>query len=112
MNINPIVKAALASLNLPVEANVYNGTATEYIQFNYADERPEVYADDADQLDSTSIQVHYFTKSNPQVNKKAIRRLLRAAGFTITGTQEFYESDTNYNHIVVECWIEGIIDDA
>ena len=26
-------------------------------------------------------------------------------------TQEFYETDTKYNHIVVEVWIEGIVED-
>ena len=79
MNINATVINALTSLKLPVHANVYNGTADEYITFNYADERPALRADDTDILDETTIQVHYFTRGNPQTNKKAIRRLLRAA---------------------------------
>ena len=111
MNINSIVISALSSLSLPVAANVYTGTAEEYITFNYADERPALRADDTDILDETTIQVHYFTRSNPQTNKKAIRRLLRAAGFTIQSTQEIYESDTGYFHIVVYAWVEGAIND-
>ena len=111
MNVNVTVISALSSLNLPTYANVYTGTADEYITFNYADERPVVRADDTDILDETTIQVHYFTRGDPSTNKKAIRRLLRAAGFTIISTSEFYESDTNYFHIVVEAWIEGVIDD-
>lgn len=111
MNISTTVINALASLSLPVHANVYNGTADEYITFNYADERPVVRADDTDILDETTIQVHYFTKGNPQTNKKAIRRLLRAAGFTIQSTQELYESDTGYFHVVVYAYIEGAVDD-
>lgn len=111
MNINPTIIAALTSLNLPVHANVYNGTASEYITFNYADERPALNADDEDILDETTIQVHYFTRSDPQTNKRAIRRLLRAAGFTIQSTQELYESDTGYTHVVVYAWIEGAVDD-
>ena len=111
MNVNPIVKSALASLNLPVSANTYDGTAVEYITFNYVDERPSLYADDTDINDQTIVQVHYFTKSDPQTNKKAIRRLLRAVGFTIISTQEFYESDTKFVHVVIEAWIEGIIED-
>lgn len=111
MNINPIVISALSPLGLPVSANVYEGTADEYVTFNYADERPVVRADDTDILDETEIQVHYFTRGNPQPNKKAIRRLLRASGFTILDTSEFYESDTKYTHIVVEAWIEGVIQD-
>lgn len=111
MNINPIVISALTPLGLPVSPNVYEGTATDYIIFNYSDERPAVNADDTDILDETSIQVHYFTKGNPQANKKAIRRLLRAGGFSIGATREFYESDTKYTHVVVEASIDGVIDD-
>lgn len=111
MNINTTVTTALASLSLPVAANVYNGTAEEYLTFNYADERPALRADDTDILDETTIQVHYFTRGNPQTNKKAIRRLLRAAGFTIQSTQELYEGDTGFFHVVVYAWVEGVIDD-
>ncbi len=111
MNINATVINALSSLGLPVHANVYNGTADEYITFNYADERPVVRADDVDILDETTIQVHYFTRTDPSTNKKAIRRLLRAAGFTIQSTQELYESDTQYFHVVVYAYIEGAIND-
>src|SRR5665647_1178749 len=102
MNVNPTIKAALASL-APVYPNHYDGAATDYITFNYSDERPALRADDTDTDDETTVQVHYFTKSDPQTNKKAIRRLLRAAGFTIISTQELYESDTKFTHIVVEC---------
>lgn len=111
MNINETVISALASLSLPVAANVYTGTADSYITFNYADERPALRADDEDVLDETTIQVHYFTRGNPQTNKKAIRRLLRAAGFTIQSTQEIYESDTGYTHVVVYAWVDGAVDD-
>lgn len=111
MNINALVINALSSLPIPVSVNVYNGTADEYVVFNYADERPVLRADDTDILDETTIQVHYFTRSNPQDNKKAIRRLLRAAGFTIQSTQELYESDTGYFHVVVYAYIDGAIDD-
>lgn len=111
MNINSTVIAALTSLSLPVSANVYDGSDDDYITFNYADERPVLRADDTDLMDETTIQVHYFTRSNPQANKKAIRKALRDAGFTIINTSEFYETDTKYNHIVVEAWIEGEIND-
>lgn len=111
MNINATVVSGLSSLALPVHANVYNGTADEYITFNYADERPALRADDTDIYDETTIQVHYFARTNPQTNKKAIRRLLRAAGFTIQSTQELYESDTGFYHVVVYAWIEGAIND-
>lgn len=112
MNINPTIIAALASLSMPVAPNVYDGQADEYITFNYADERPEIYANDTDISDATYVQVHYFTRSDPQINKKAIRRLLRAAGFTIYDTSEIYESDTKFTHVIVSAWIEGEVDDS
>ena len=111
MNINATVKSALSSLNLPIAANVFTGNADEYITHNYADERPVVRADDEDLLDQTVVQVHYYTRGNPLANKKAIRRLLRAAGFTIQSTAEIYENDTGFNHVIVYAWIEGIIND-
>lgn len=111
MNVNPLIVSALSPLGFPVSPNVYKGTATEYITFNYADERPAVYADDEDILDETTVQVHYFTKGNPQANKKAIRRLLRSSGFSIQSTQELYESDTGYTHVVIYAWIDGVVDD-
>lgn len=112
MNVNPIIIAAMATIG-----TAYPNVCTidplpdEYITFNYADERPSLSADDDDVLDTTAVQVHYFTKGNPQQNKKAIRRALRNAGFTIQDTSEFYESDTKYTHVVVEAVIEGEIDD-
>lgn len=111
MNINQTIITGLSSLNLPVSPNVNLDGANEYITFNYVDERPALRADDTDIYDETIIQVHYFTKKNPQTNKKAIRRLLRASGFTIISTSEFYESDTMFNHVVVEAWIDGVIND-
>jgi len=109
MNVNSLIISALSSLSLPVDAGVYAGSATEYIYFNYSDERPVLRADDEDLTDMTTVQVHYFTKTNPQTVKKSIQTLLRDADFTIINVQEFFESDTQYNHIVVECWIEGFI---
>ena len=57
---------------------MYEGTADEYITFNYSDERPAMRADDTDELDETSVQVHLFTRNNPQQAKKDIRRLLQS----------------------------------
>ena len=112
MNVNKIMISALASIATPYP-NVcpIDPLPDEYITFNYSDERPALRADDTDIYDETEIQVHYFTRGNPQTNKKAIRRLLRTSGFTILNTSEFYESDTKYIHIVVEAWIEGVIED-
>ena len=111
MNVNPIIISALNSLKLPVFPNAYEGAADEYITFNYAGEAPSLYADDTDVLDETIVQVHYFTRGNPQPKKKAIRRLLRVSGFTISNTLELYEKDTKFTHVVVEASIGSIIND-
>ena len=62
MNVNPIIKQALDPLGFPVEPDVYRGNALDYIIFNYADERPTVYADDVDKFDVTTVYVHFFCK--------------------------------------------------
>ncbi len=111
MNVFPLIETALASLNIPLKPEVYKGTAQEYIAFNYSDERPVLSADDNDQLDETTVQVHYFTKGDPHTTKAKIRRLLHAAGFNIISTQQFYEEDTQYRHVVVEASIDGEIND-
>lgn len=112
MNVNADIIAALSSLAIPVYASVQLDTDTEYIIIDYLDERPYIYADDTDTHEITQIRLNYYTKSDPTTNKKAIRRLLRTAGFTIMSTPpEFYESDTGYHHAIVEAWIESEIND-
>lgn len=112
MNVNSLIKTALASLNLPIEADKYTGAVTEYIVFNYVSESPGVYADDADIEDETTVRINYYVKGNPHAKKETIRQLMRNAGFEISDTLIMYEEDTNYNHVIIECWIDGTIDDT
>ena len=95
---------------MPVSPNEYSGEYDEYITFNYADERDAYYADDDAIFDRTEVQIHMFTRKNPQPFKNQIRRYLRKAGFTISNTVELYENDSKINHIVVECVIYGKIE--
>lgn len=117
MNVNPNLFLASQVLGVPVYPNVYvskqpNETPPDnYITFNYIDERPDVYADDSDTEDKTTIAMHYFTKDDPQSKKKAVRKFLRSQGFVILSTSELYEQDTGYNHIAVEAYIYGIVND-
>lgn len=110
MNVNQIIIASLSSLGLDVVPNKYDGSAEEYITFNYADERPILHADDEEQADETIVHVHYFTKTDPQPIKKTIRTLLKSAGFLISSTSELYEDDTGYTHIIVEVNYDGEIE--
>lgn len=103
---------AQSVFSVPVYPNQCSDPSDEYIVFNYADERPDFWADDEDLYDLTTVQVHWFTKRNPQAKKKALRYFLKQRGFSILSTQEFYENDTKLNHIVVECEISGEINDT
>lgn len=101
MSVSERVKSILGVLKMPVKPDVYRGKAEEYIVFNVPDERPALSGDDLDLVDEITVQVHYYTKSNPNPTKKKIRRLLRLGGFVITSTNQFYEDDTGYTHVVV-----------
>lgn len=106
MNLNPLIISALSSFEIPVEPDKYTGAETEYIKFNYTDERDELYANGEPQGGVTYIQVHYFIKGNPHTKKETIKASLRTAGFTVISTQQFYEDDTKYTHIVYDIWKE------
>lgn len=110
MNLNQKVIAALSSLSIDIVANVYNGTSTEYIVFDYSDERPSNWADDEALEDETYLRVHYFTKTNPKTKKDTIRTLMKNAGFIVVSTDELYEDDTSYNHIIVTVLYDGEIE--
>jgi len=111
MNVNPILMKRLKPMRMPVHPEFHEGKGEEYITFNYADERPVLYADNADLYDSTVVHVHLYTRENPQNYKKRLRRYLRKGGFMILATVQQYEENTKYNHITVEVEIEGVIDD-
>jgi hypothetical protein len=108
MIVNELVANALSELNLPVYADYADAGSGEYIVFNYADERPVIYADDDDIADATEIQVHYYVRGKSCLPvKTAMRKLLKQAGFTIIATTQLYEDDTKYTHVIVECKIEN-----
>lgn len=117
MNIDTKVTTALSALGLPIARDEYVKDdkraipVNEYITFNYVIEDPILFADGADQAEETIFRVNYFTKDDPQATKKLIRKLLRTAGFTIVDTTELFETDTKYHHIIVECSIDGLVDD-
>lgn len=114
MNVNSTLLTALSPI-APTYPDFYSGDANEYITFNYADERPALYANNTDLYDETTVQVHYFTKGNPHTNKKAIRKALRDADFSIISTEQFSEIGTDgkiqYTHVIVNAWIEATIND-
>jgi hypothetical protein len=111
MDVSEIIKTTLQPLNLPVEADKYSGSATEFVVWNYLDERPIYHAGNTDLLDGTNVRVNYYTKGKVEVKKKAIRRLLRLSGFLINSTSQFYESDTGYRQVAIDAFMLGEIND-
>lgn len=116
MNVNPIVMDALSCLDIPVRWLEYKGSAEEYIVFNDALNAPSLYADDCDVLDTVIVLIHHYTKKDPNNGRiKQLRRLLRAAGFTILETlttRDFVAGkDTGYLHTIVRVQIEGESED-
>lgn len=110
MNVNQLLKQCLKPVGLPVEPDPYTGEADEYISFIYADERPVISGDDVNVLDLTTMYIHCYTRKNPQLYKKQIRRGLRLGGFTILSTSENFDNKNGFNHIMVTAEIEGVID--
>lgn len=112
MNANPLILSALSGVGCPVTAAPGKENADSYIIFNDADNRPAYYADDRDQWDKAAVLVHYYSREPVKSMTAAIKRRLRDAGFTLTGSQESFESGTKYIHVVIEAWIDGPPDDT
>ncbi len=109
MTIEPIIKPALEALGYPVALDCYTGDAEEYIVINYSDERPTIWVDDVDRYDLTTVQVHFFTRYDPIGIKPKIREILRRLKFTILSTEQYYENDTKYRHVIIEAEIASTI---
>jgi hypothetical protein len=108
MNLDQRIKNALAGICDVVVPQVYTGTATEYIVFNYS-EYPLVFADDEPQSIGYSVQVHLFVplKANPHTKKEQIKNALFEAGFTYPSIQDV--TDEEGQHYVFEFEYEDVI---
>jgi hypothetical protein len=92
-----------------ISPNVYKGTATTYIVFNYEDDRATEYEDNEPKSDTAYLQIHLFCPGDFNYNtlKKQIRSKLYLAGFSYPQISSFYEDDTDKNHLIFQCQIEG-----
>lgn len=98
-----------ASMSIPTYAEEMIPSAAgdfpaTFITFNYADERPTLRGSGTDIAEEATVQVHLFTEGDPTTLKETLKQKLRAAGFTILNTAQFYEDDTDQSHIVVSVW--------
>lgn len=109
MNVNKLIIDTLKPFVADVVPTKYTGTNTTYIVFNYEDDRAKLFADDKPIIDVAYMQIHLFCPRtfNFQNLKKQVRSALFKAGFSYPSIQTFYEDDTETNHIVFQCEIEG-----
>lgn len=100
MSVESTLVTTLAATSLPVALDVYTGTASTYLTFNY-DTVPIWHRDDGPEYERYLIQVHLFApaKTNLTVLKKQIKDLLFAAGYTYPGTINM--SDETYGRHII-----------
>lgn len=115
MNVNPLIMQALGGLGIPVRWLEYQGSAQEYVVFNDALNAPSLYGSNRDQIDTVIVQVHHYTKTDPQSRISEIRKALRNAGFVILET--FTTKDTvegvktGFIHTMIRARISGVSED-
>ena len=111
-SINKIIVSALRPFGLPVAENLYEGTAKEFLTYNYADDREGDAGDDEPQAYVASVQIHYFCPLNASYTdmKRRIRRTLVDAGFTAPEVTDASDTADRVRHLVFECEIENEYD--
>lgn len=89
---------------LDVAPDKYHGNNEEYITFNYADERGELFAEDDVLYDIASMQVHVFLKesANYLAMKKKVKDYLESIDAYGTSVTTIFEDDTRKRHMIFE----------
>lgn len=108
MNINPKIISALSSLNLPVRASVYipdpphSKMPDQYFVFHtYRDALSDFASSNAIRED-LSGQVALYSKGDYKSLAEQAASCLRAAGFKVQLSVEFYEQETGYFSQIIE----------
>ena len=101
MSIDVTIRNAITPIAPIVKPNIYTGSETEYIVFNYS-ELPTLHADGRPHAIRYLVQVHWYLplKTNPNTKKKQIKNALHGAGFTYPSTTN--ASDGEGQHFVFE----------
>lgn len=110
MTVNQKIEQALSDI---VNANIWplvcplETPPDTWITYLSELDAPEEFGDDRDLEWVHHMQVHWFKKG--QVNyfsvRKAIRKALRDAGFTMENIIYTYEKDTKTTHLIFTCSI-------
>lgn len=107
------LKIFLSAIDESVKAypDFHRGHGENYITYEIITEQDAMFADDEPNAQIDTVRVHYFTKSNPNEMKKAVRCALRANGFSISYTEQLRESnDTGYYHVIIQATALGKTD--
>lgn len=91
---NRLIREALLPLGYPVVFKTYNGTAQEYIIFNYWSS-PTAHADDNEWLTSYTIQIDFFTPGNFLTTAKQIESRMKEQGFMRVFDDSEYIDEVN-----------------
>ena len=103
MNINKLVKDTLKPFGFPCKYEEYKGKETSYITFFEMNNIDDEFSDDSEECEVHSLQIDFFTKSDPNNIKKEIKKALKT-NFSEVTFQDLYESDTKYYHICFRCY--------
>ena len=109
------ILAQLKTIMTPICSDVYtnvrsagvNGNvdrSADFIVLAIIDDRPSMWGDDTPENDTVTVRVNFFTKAPNKcpATKIRIRKALENAGYIWISSNELFESDTGYTHLVVE----------
>lgn len=104
MNLNPLLMKLKDITGLEVAPDKYLGNNENYITFNYADERPAMYADNEPVCDVANMMVHVFLNQNENYlsYKSKVKSYLENIGAYGVSVNTLYEYDTNKRHMIFE----------
>ncbi len=105
---------AIKDFGYPYEPEVYQGKAERYFTYNYADDRGDLFSDDAPETTVASVQVHFVLPAGDPFAaiKKRIREALLRQGFTYPEVTNNVDAENNIRQLVFECEIEEEIEET
>lgn len=101
MSLNKDILTALSYLNIPVAFQTYSGKADTYITFFTYLEKPELHADDEEEIGGNYIQLDLWSKEDYTDLVKEVHNLLKQAGFIKLNFYDLYEKDLKVYHKVM-----------
>ena len=102
---------AIKGFNYPYEPERYTGSDERYFTYNYADERPSLFADDRALEVTASVQIHFYLPKHEKFSKlkREIKEALQAHGFTYPEVTILTEEKKR--HLIFECDVEVEMED-